>query len=123
MSNKNSSSKEKSMMNVGDISTIKDILFGSDIQSIEERLGQIHEKIGDVESDSGKNLESFKKQTEEHLKALDKRFEEKMTEMDRQLKQHVQDLEQQIVNVSKSDKLSLAETLQELSVSLIKGDK
>lgn len=123
MSNKNSSSKEKSMMNVGDISTIKDILFGQDIQSIEERLNQIHEKIGDVEGDSGKSLESLKKQTEEHMKALDKRFEEKMAEMDRQLKRHVRDLEKQILNVSKSDKQSLAEILQELSVSLIKGDK
>ena len=123
MSNKNSNSKEKSMMNVGDISTIKEILFGADIQSIEERFNQVNEKIGDVEGDSGKSLESLKKQTDEHLKALDKRFEEKMAEFDRQLKQHVRDLEKQIVNVSKSDKQSLAEMLQELSMSLIKGEK
>lgn len=122
MSNKNSKSKEKSM-NVSDISTIKDILFGADIQSIEERFNEMNEKIGDVESDSGKSLETLRKQTDEHLKALDKRFEEKMAELEKQMKQHVLDLEKQILNVSKSDKQSLAEMLQQLSVSLIKGEK
>jgi len=122
MSNKNSNSKEKSM-NIGDISTIKDILFGQDIQSIEERFSEINEKIGGVEGDSGKSLDALRKQTDEHLKALDKRFEEKMEELEKQMKQHVRDLEKQILNVSKSDKQSLAEMLQELSVSLIKGEK
>lgn len=122
MSNKNSNSKEKSM-NIGDISTIKDILFGQDIQSIEERFNQISEKIGDVEGDSGKSLEALRKQTDEHLKALDKRVEDKMAELEKQMKQHVSELEKQILNVSKSDKQSLAEMLQQLSVSLIKGEK
>jgi len=122
MSNKNSNSKEKSM-NVGDISTIKDILFGADIQSIKERLNEINSKIGDVEGDSGKSVEALRKQTDEHLKALDKRFEDKMAELEKQMNQHVRDLEKQILNVSKSDKQSLAEMLQQLSVSLIKGEK
>jgi len=110
-------------MNVSDISTIKDILFGADIQSIEERLNEINSKIGDVEGDSGKSLDVLRKQTDEHLKALDKRLEEKMAELEKQMKQHVRDLEKQILNVSKSDKQSLAEMLQQLSVSLIKGEK
>lgn len=122
MSNKISNSKEKSM-NVSDISTIKDILFGADIQSIEERFNEIHGKIGDVEGDSGKSIEILRKQTDEHLKALDKRFEEKMAELEKEMKKHVRDLEKQILNVSKSDKQSLAEMLQQLSVSLIKGEK
>ncbi len=122
MSNKNSNSKEKSM-NVGDISTIKDILFGQDIQSIEERFNEVNAKIGDVEGDSGKSLDALRKQTDEHLKAMDKRFEEKMAELEKQMKQHVRDLEKQILNVSKADKQSLAEMLQQLSVSLIKGEK
>lgn len=123
MSSKNNNSKEKGMMNLGDVSTIRDILFGSDIQSIEERFEQVGATIGDLKSSSGKDLEALKKETEEHLKSLDKRFEEKMAEMDRQVKQHVTDLEKQILNVSKSDKQSLAEMLQQLSVSLIKGEK
>jgi len=122
MSNKNSSTKEKSM-NVSDISTIKDILFGQDIQSIEERFSEINEKIGDVEGDSGKSLEALRKQTDERLKALDKHIEEKMGELEKQMKQQISDLEKQILNVSKSDKQSLAEMLQQLSVSLIKGEK
>ena len=110
-------------MNLGDVSTIRDILFGSDIQSIEERFEQVSATISDAQSTSGKNLETLKKETEEHLKSLDKRFEEKMAEMDRRVKQHVTDLEKQILNVSKSDKQSLAEMLQQLSVSLITGEK
>ena len=110
MSNKISNSKEKSM-NVSDISTIKDILFGADIQSIEERFSEINGKIGDVEGDSSKSIEALRKQTDEHLKALDKRVEEKMAELEKEMKQHVRDLEKQILNVSKSDKQSLAEML------------
>ncbi len=122
MSNKISNSKEKSM-NVSDISTIKDILFGADIQSIEERFSEINGKIGDVEGDTGKSIEALRKQTDEHLKALDKRVEEKMAELEKEMKQHVRDLEKQILNVSKSDKQSLAEMLQQLSANLIKGEK
>ncbi len=122
MSNKNSSTEEKSM-NVSDISTIKDILFGQDIQSIEERFNEINEKIGDVEGDIGNNIDALRKQTDEHLKVLDKRVEDKMAELEMQMKQHVKELEKQIRNVSKSDKQSLAEMLQQLSVSLIKGEK
>jgi|GEM_PF-1038818 len=123
MSSKNNNSKEKSMMNLGDVSTIRDILFGSDIQSIEERFEQVSATIGDLRGSTGKDIEALKKETEAHLKSLDKRFEEKMAEIDRQVKQHVTELEKQILNVSKSDKHSLAEMLQQLSVSLIKGEK
>lgn len=123
MSSKNNNNKEKGLMNLGDVSTIRDILFGSDIQSIEDRFEQVNTKLNDIESRSKKNLEALKKQNEDNLKSLDKNFEGKIAEMDRQMKQHVAHIEKQILNVSKSDKKSLAEMLQQLSVSLIKGEK
>jgi len=69
------------------------------------------------------DLIDFKKETAEKLKAMDKRLADKLNEMEKHVNERVKDLEKQILNVSKSDKKSLAEMLQQLSTNLIRGEK
>lgn len=122
MGSKNINS-EKKTMNIGDITTIKDILFGQDIQSIENRFAEMDTKIGDMDAGQQDELMNLKKETAEKLKAMDKRLANKITELEKQVDRQVKDLEKQIHNVSKSDKQSLAEMLQQLSTNLIRGEK
>lgn len=123
MGSKNNINSEKKAMNIGDITTIKDILFGQDIQSIENRFAEMDSKIGDANAGQQEDLAILKKETAEKLKAMDKRLADKLNDLEKHVNERVKDLEKQILNVSKSDKKSLAAMLQELSTNLIRGEK
>jgi len=123
MSNKVNSKEQKTSANIGDIATIKDILFGQDIQSLEQRLNELEAKLGNAQGENTESLTSLRRHADEEIKAIKEHFAEKIANVEKRMNQNVKDLEKQILSVSKSDKQSLAEMLQQLSTSLIKGDK
>lgn len=123
MSNKVNSKEQKTPMNVGDITTIKDILFGQDMQSMEERFSELESKLGDTQGETIESVEALRRHADEEMKAIREHYAKKIADVEKQMKQNVKDLEKQILAVSKSDKQSLAEMLQQLSTNLIKGEK
>jgi len=123
MSNKVNSKEQKTPMNVGDITTIKDILFGQDMQSMEERFSELESKLGNAQGETVESVESLRRHADEEMKSIREHFAKKIAAMEKQMSQKTKDLEKQILAVSKSDKQSLAEMLQQLSTNLIKGEK
>jgi len=123
MGSKNNVKQGNGSMNIGDISIIKDILIGQEVELIDNRFAELESKLGDTGADHRQNLTTLKKQTTERLNALDKRLSDKLAELEKSMNQQMKDLEKQILNVSKSDKQSLASMLQQLSSNLIKGEK
>lgn len=123
MSNKVNSKGQKTPINVGDITTIKDILFGQDMQSMEERFSELESKLGGTQEEIIESVESLRRHADEEMKAIREHYAKKIADVEKQMKQNVKDLEKQILAVSKSDKQSLAEMLQQLSSNLIKGEK
>lgn len=123
MGSKNNAKQGNGSMNIGDISIIKDILIGHEVELIDNRFAELESKFDDAGSEHRQNLATLKKQTSERLNALDKHLSDKLVEMEKSMSQQMKDLEKQILNVSKSDKQSLATMLQQLSSNLIKGEK
>ncbi len=109
-------------LGLGDISTIRDILFGEKTKEIDIQLQALQEKQGVLNDEQLERISELTKKTDKRIEDLEKQFEEKVAELEKKMNAHVEELERQIMNVSKSDKQNLAAMLQELSTNLIKGE-
>jgi len=95
------------------LSRIRDILFGEDLQSIESKLAITKKEYSEIS-------DGLKKEFEERLNVIEKALEEKKLHSDQSLKKHIED--QSDTNKNIQQEIQTVDTYLKAEIEKLSGD-
>lgn len=104
---------------LGDISMIRDILMGQQINDFDQRFTEIADRIAALEKDLRSSIQMLDDRTETHFVKHTNEFNEKLEKLRHHLDNQVDMLKNKIENTSKTDKASLSKLLVEMSQKIM----
>lgn len=117
---------------LGEISTIREILMGGHINQYEAEFNQIKQRIANereatdnqrtaLEQHLLAEINSLEARINDRLDTLTQQMNERFDSLENQVSEQVQMLQERIAHVSKTDKADLGRLLAEVSNRLING--
>ncbi|MCB0570113.1 MAG: hypothetical protein KDC66_10135 [Phaeodactylibacter sp.] len=103
---------------LGEISAIRDILMGEQMQDYEHRFQQLLDRAAAMEQAFNKQLNELEKRRTEALQAFQEATEKRLASLEQQLAHRTGELEERIRAVSDADRVNLGKMLRELGQQL-----
>ena len=113
--------KEEKTLGLGEISTIRDILMGQQINEFQKKFDATDGKVGELEKLMDKKLQSLEKDLNSRVDDMEKNMTARFDKLESLLKENVDNIEAKLATSSKSDKALLGQMLQEVSKKLLNG--
>lgn len=104
---------------LGEISTIRNILMGQQMNEYEQRFGHLEEKLVSASGEQGQKLADFQKQTEERLSKLEKEMSARFDSLEEMLKDGLVKMQNQADNKRAQDNSNLGKMLAEIGQKLM----
>ncbi|MCB0518570.1 MAG: hypothetical protein H6577_10340 [Lewinellaceae bacterium] len=105
---------------VGEISTIRNILMGQQMAAYEAHFASIGESLATMKSEFSNDLKSLGNYTDDRISNMEKDMNERFDRIEKLLSEQVKRLDEKLQETSKDDRNTLAKTLEELSRRLAK---
>lgn len=106
-------------LGLGEISTIRNILMGQQMNEYEQRFGHLEEKLVAASGEQGEKLTKFQQQTEERLDTLEKEMSVRFDSLEKMLKEGLEKLQSQTENNRSNDNEALGKMLAEVGQKLM----
>lgn len=119
MSNKNSSDPSKSL-GLEEITTIRDILMGKQMEDYDRRFSQFSDETEAFKTDVNSRFEQMEQSIQQQLDEMKRESAERFDKLESLLTSSVEKLNSRLDDTSKNDKAQLGEMLKSLGDSLIK---
>ncbi len=106
---------------LGEISTIRNILMGGQMQQYDQTFADIDNKINANAKDADERLKALEQQMNNKFEALQKEMNDRFDKLETLLTENAEKLNERINAVSTTDKTDLGLLLAEVSNRLING--
>jgi ElaB/YqjD/DUF883 family membrane-anchored ribosome-binding protein len=104
---------------LGDISMIRDILMGQQINDYETRFAEVSNRINQLEQDLRNSIHSLDEKTESNLARLTQDMNDRMEKLRQHLDSQINILNNKIQDTSAKDRAKMAGLLVEMSKKLV----
>ena len=104
----------------GEISTIRNILMGQQMQEYDGRFEGVQENLNVLEASLNEKLSSLEKQTEHRLKELQNDMSERFDKLEQLLMGNIKDLHEKVDKVTGDDRQQMGEFFAEMGKKLLK---
>ncbi len=108
-------------MNLGEISTIRDILMGQQMEDYERRFQAMEEKMAEMVENLEAQIDSSNNQSLDQKNQLEKSLTDQLNQLDDSIGKRLDALEQALQQTSKADKAKIGQLLTEIGQKLIEG--
>lgn len=119
--NSSTSATPSVQQQLGEISTIRDILMGGHIHQYEAEFNQIKQRIAQEHDETDQRIAALEQRIHERFEALEAQVNARFEALEAQMAAQVEQLHERISHVSKADKADLGRLLAEVSNRLING--
>ncbi|MFT6938504.1 MAG: hypothetical protein ACJA1N_002811 [Saprospiraceae bacterium] len=106
-------------MNLGELSTIRNILMGQQMAEYEKSFKEVNDTIDTKEAERNEKIEELENRINERFDNLDKDMKDRFDRLEAFLLENVRQINERISEVSTSDKADLGQLLAEVSVNLL----
>ena len=106
-------------MNLGELSTIRNILMGQQMAEYERSFKEVNDTINQKEAERNQQIEDLENRINERFDNLDKDMKDRFDRLEAFLLENVRQINERISEVSTSDKADLGKLLAEVSVKLL----
>lgn len=113
------SKKENTGMNLGEITTIRNILMGQQMQEYDGRFESVQEHLNVVEASLNEKINSLEKQTENRLQELQNDMSERFDKLEKLLVNSIEDLHTKVDKITGDDRQKMGELFAEMSKRLL----
>ena len=111
--------EQNSSINLGEITTIRNILMGQQMQEYDGRFDTVQENIHALEASMNERLSTLEKQTEVRFQELQNDISERFDKLERLLVSNVEDLHKKVDKVTGDDRQKMGELFSEMSKRLL----
>lgn len=115
MSNK----KQENPINLGEITTIRNILMGQQMQEYDGRFENLQENLNILEASLNEKISALEKRTENRLQELHSDIAERFDKLEKLIINNVEDLHIKVDRVSGNDRQKMGELFAEMSKRLL----
>jgi len=115
MANKN----QNTPMNFGEITTIRNILMGQQMQEYDGRFENVQENLNALEAALNEKIDAIEKRTEGRLQELQSDMSQRFDKLEQLMVGNVKDLNQKIDKITGDDRKKMGELFSEMSKRLL----
>ena len=108
-------------LELGEISTIRNILMGEEMSNVNHAIKNLESKIDSMESDFSKKLTAVEKHYEDRLNKMKDAYESKIEALQQELATKSTAIEQKVVAVKNDDRKLLSDLFAQVSEQLKNG--
>lgn len=112
--------EQNNPMNLGEITTIRNILMGQQMQEYDGRFDSVQENLHVLEASLNEKLTNLEKQTENRLLELQNDMSERFDKLEQLLMGNIKDLHTKVDKVTGNDRQQLGALFAEMSKRLLK---
>ncbi len=109
----------KSTTGLGDISMIRDILMGQQMNDYDSRFGEVNKRIQQLELDLRQTIKSLEDRTHQRMQQMTEENNERFARLQQNLDDNTKMLEDRIARTSKADKAIIGAMLIEIGKQLV----
>ncbi|NJN78968.1 MAG: hypothetical protein HC803_12155 [Saprospiraceae bacterium] len=106
-------------MNLGELSTIRNILMGQQMAEYETSFKEVNDTINQKEADRNQQIEDLENQMNERFASLEKEMNTKFDKLEAFLLENVRQINERITTVSRNDKADLGRMLATIAKELM----
>ena len=111
--------EQNNTINPGEITTIRNILMGQQMQEYDGRFENVQENLHALEAALNEKLNGLEKQTEVRLQELQNDISERFDKLERLLISNIEDLHQKVDKITGDDRQKMGELFAEMSKRLL----
>ncbi len=111
--------EQLSAAQLSEISTIRNILMGQQMNEYESKFAEVEEEISKTREHFTNELNQLSASSDERFRKMETDMNERFDRLEKLLTDHVSRLDQKLLTISKSDKNDLGKMLSELSKKLM----
>lgn len=108
-------------MNLGEISTIRDILMGQEMSEYDRRFKAMEDRMNDIMETLEAQISSNLNQTTDQSNRLEKSFTDQLNNLDKAIGKRLDDLENKLQQTSTKDKAKIGKMLADMGKKLMEG--
>lgn len=108
-------------LELGEISTIRNILMGDEMSNVNHSIKNIESKLESMESNFSKKLTTIEKKYEERLNKMKDAYESKIKALEEELTVKSTAIEEKIIAVKNDDRKLLSDLFAQVSEQLKNG--
>jgi len=111
--------EQKSSMNFGEITTIRNILMGQQMQEYDGRFEGVQENQNALEAALNERIDALEKRTENRLQELQSDMSQRFDKLEQLMLGNIKDLNQKVDKVTGDDRNKMGELFAEMSKRLL----
>ena len=105
-------------LGLGEISTIRNILMGQQMNEYEQRFGHLEEKLTTASGQQTSDLKAFQTETTRRLNEMENEINERFDKLEKMLREGLENLRTQNENSRKNDNAALGRMLGDIGRKL-----
>jgi uncharacterized protein YukE len=106
-------------MNLGELSTIRNILMGQQMNEYDERFGELEKLVSDAEDRINQKINALEEASNKKLSDLQAEMTQKLEKLENALMENVSSINQKMEATSREDKHQLGAFLSEIGKKLM----
>ncbi len=111
--------EQKSSMNFGEITTIRNILMGQQMQEYDGRFEGVQENQNALEAALNERIDALEKRTETRLRELQSDISQRFDKLEQLMLGNVKDLNHKVDKITGDDRNKMGELFAEMSKRLL----
>ncbi len=115
----NDNNNENQGMNLGELSTIRNILMGQQMAEYEQSFDAVNQTINKKEAQTNEKIQQLENRINERFENLERDMNARFDRLEALLMQNVREVNERITNKSKDDKADLGKLLAKMSDKLM----
>lgn len=119
MSENGKNTKDSGGMNLGEISTIRDILMGQQMSEYERRFKEMESQMAAMVESLEGQIDQLQNATEGQANQLEKGLTSQLNSLDKALSKRLEQLENKLQQTSQKDKAKIGKMLAEMGKKLM----
>jgi len=110
---------QNSTMNFGEITTIRNILMGQQMQEYDGRFDGVQENLNNLEAALNEKIDALEKRTEGRLQELQADMSQRFDKLESLMTGNIKDLNERVDKVTGDDRRKMGELFAEMSKRLL----
>lgn len=119
MSDNGKNTNESGAMNLGEISTIRDILMGQQMSDYEQRFQEMENQMATMVEALEGQIDRLQNETNSQSNHLEKSLSSQLSSLDKALSKRLEQLENKLQQTSQKDKAKIGKMLADMGKKLM----
>lgn len=111
--------EQKNSMNLGEITTIRNILMGQQMNEYDSRFEGMQENLNVLEASLNEKLSVLEKRTESRLQELQSDISDRFDKIEQLLLNNVEELNKKVDKVTQGDRIKMGQLFAEMGKRLL----